>query len=100
MKKSKEFLTSDDDLSSDAESQKKKKIKINDHEHDTLYKLSKMRFVNVAEFKGKVVVNIREYFYSNGKQLPCKKGISLSIEQWDNLKSHMESIDSELKKHR
>ena len=37
-------------------------------------KLGKLRFVNVSEFKGKPYVNIREYYESNGKTLPGKKG--------------------------
>ena len=57
-----------------------------------------MRFVNVSEFRGKKMVNIREYYESNGKTLPGKKGISLSLEQWDKLKSFISQIDADIKK--
>ena len=57
-----------------------------------------MRFVNVSEFKGKAYINIREYYESDGKVLPGKKGISLSVEQWEALKSFMGKIDSDLKR--
>jgi hypothetical protein len=33
-----------------------------------------MRFVSVGEFKGKPLVNIREYYEKNGQQLPGNKG--------------------------
>jgi hypothetical protein len=63
-----------------------------------MYELAKMRFVNVSEFKGKAYVNIREYYEANGKTMPGKKGISLSIDQWENLKKHIANIDKDLKK--
>lgn len=34
-----------------------------------------MRRVNVNEFKGKPLVNIREYYEKNGEMLPGKKGM-------------------------
>jgi hypothetical protein len=65
---------------------------------DGMYTLAKMRFVNVSEFKGKAYVNIREYYESNGKTMPGKKGISLSVDQWESLKKHIANIDKDLKK--
>ncbi|CAF0705118.1 unnamed protein product [Brachionus calyciflorus] len=67
-------------------------------ESDGLYMLAKNRFISVSEFKGKAYVNIREYFEKDGKSLPGKKGISLSVEQWENLKKNIEKIDADLKK--
>lgn len=87
-----------------------------------IFKLANMRFVNVSEFRGKALVNIREYYEKDGKQLPGKKGepffevdsvtamilklnfrcyyigISLSLDQWENLKKFMKNIDSDVKK--
>jgi hypothetical protein len=33
-----------------------------------------MRFISVSSWKGKAMVNIREYYESNGKTMPGKKG--------------------------
>jgi hypothetical protein len=63
-----------------------------------LKKLSKMRFVSVSEFRGKPLVNIREYYESNGKILPGKKGISLAIDQWEQLKKFIPKLDEAIKK--
>ncbi len=63
-----------------------------------MYSLAANRFINVNEFKGKAYVNIREYYEANGKQMPGKKGISLSADQWENLKKHIAKIDKDLKK--
>ena len=52
----------------------------------------------MSEFKGKAYVNIREYYESDGKMLPGKKGISLGIEQWEALKTFISKIDSDLKR--
>ena len=64
-----------------------------------MYMLAKQRFINVSEFRGKPLVNIREYYESNGKTLPGKKGISLSIDQWENLKKNIANIDADIKRY-
>jgi len=56
-----------------------------------------MRFVSVSQFRGKSLVNIREFYESNGKLLPGKKGISLSTDQWDQLKKFIDKIDSDIR---
>ena len=55
-----------------------------------------MRFISVSEFQGKPLVNIREYYEANGKLAPGKKGISLSLDQWDQLKKMAGKIDNEI----
>lgn len=52
--------------------------------------------VTISEFKGKTYVNIREYYEQDGKMLPSKKGISLAIEQWEELKKVVEDVDREI----
>jgi hypothetical protein len=56
-----------------------------------------MRFVSVSEFRGKPLVNIREYYEANGKLLPGKKGVSLSTDQWEQLKKFIDKIDNDIK---
>jgi len=69
----------------------------NDDEEPT-FQLAKMRYVKVREFKGKVYVDIREYYNdASGDMKPGKKGISLSVEQWNTLKENMDNIDEALK---
>lgn len=65
-----------------------------------MYSLTHMRFMSVSEFKGKPLVNIREYYEKDGKTLPGSKGISLSIEQWDFVKKYTPNIERDLKKFR
>ena len=64
-----------------------------------MYQLSGMRFVSVSDFRGKPLVNIREYYESNGKLLPGKKGISLAIDQYEQLKKFISKLDEDLKKY-
>lgn len=44
-------------------------------------------------------VNIREYYEKDGAQLPTKKGISLTPEQFEVLKQHIGAVSAELAKH-
>ncbi|KAK6351365.1 hypothetical protein TWF718_004527 [Orbilia javanica] len=45
----------------------------------------KSRRVTVSEFKGNVLVSVREYYEKDGKSFPGKKGISMSLEQFNQL---------------
>ncbi|MEJ1821217.1 transcriptional coactivator p15/PC4 family protein, partial [Escherichia coli] len=60
---------------------------------ETYFDIDGLRRVTVREFKGRVYVDIREFYEKDGKVLPGKKGISLSTSQWGKVKSLMDSID-------
>ncbi|GIY92595.1 activated RNA polymerase II transcriptional coactivator p15 [Caerostris extrusa] len=64
-----------------------------------MFKLSKYRYVNVREFRGKLMVDIREYYEKDGDMKPGKKGICLNMEQWNALKEQMENIEAAIKKY-
>lgn len=51
------------------------------------------KLVKVREFKGKVYVDIREFYEKNGELLPGKKGISLTPELWRKLLSLGDEIN-------
>ena len=40
---------------------------------DRYWEISKLRRVTVSSFKGKTLVNVREYYEKDGKELPGKK---------------------------
>ncbi|XP_038072352.1 activated RNA polymerase II transcriptional coactivator p15-like [Patiria miniata] len=76
----------------------KKKAKTGDGPEDHMYPLSRQRFVNVREFRGKVLIDIREYYTDNSGELkPGKKGISLTVEQWEKLKDCVDDITDSVK---
>ncbi|XP_001177085.1 activated RNA polymerase II transcriptional coactivator p15 [Strongylocentrotus purpuratus] len=77
----------------------KKPVKKSSDENDTseMFSLSRQRFVNVREFRGKVLIDIREYYEKEvGDLLPGKKGISLTVDQWRKLVSQVDDIDSRI----
>jgi hypothetical protein len=62
------------------------------------FQLSNNRFVSVSLFKGKVRVDVREYYLDdNGERKPGKKGISLSLDEWKKLKDQMDDIEQSIK---
>ncbi|KAI1176540.1 transcriptional Coactivator p15-domain-containing protein [Nemania sp. FL0916] len=97
-----------DDASSDAEiakPSKKTKTKTNtaaeadagkDSEGNSFWALSATRRVVLQEFKGNTFVNIREYYDNNGELRPGKKGIMLSLEQYNALLGAIPDVNAEL----
>ncbi|XP_052191536.1 RNA polymerase II transcriptional coactivator KIWI-like [Diospyros lotus] len=64
-----------------------------DSEDIFVCQISKNRRVSVRNWQGKVVVDIREFYVKDGKEMPGKKGVSLSMEQWSKLRDHAAEID-------
>ncbi|XP_019406243.1 PREDICTED: activated RNA polymerase II transcriptional coactivator p15-like [Crocodylus porosus] len=70
-----------------------------DSEEEGMFQIGKMRYVRVSCFKGKVLVDIREFYIDKeGDTKPGRKGISLSAEQWNQLKEIIPEIDAAVKK--
>ncbi|XP_031564530.1 activated RNA polymerase II transcriptional coactivator p15-like [Actinia tenebrosa] len=103
--KSKEIVESGSDNSEEEEeveqeTKKQKKAKssaVSEAKQDDgnyVFPISRNRQVSVREFKGKVLVDIREFYEDKSGDLkPGKKGISLQLEQWEKLKELMDDID-------
>ncbi|XP_077418595.1 SUB1 regulator of transcription a [Vanacampus margaritifer] len=65
---------------------------------DNMFQIGRMRYVSVRDFKGKVLIDIREYWTNpDGDIKPGKKGISLNPEQWNQLKDQISEIDDAIK---
>ncbi|EEB89745.1 hypothetical protein MPER_12124 [Moniliophthora perniciosa FA553] len=62
-------------------------------EGDSYVDLGKKKRATVRSFKGKPLVDIREFYGDEGQEKPGKKGISLTDEQWEMLKKRMPVID-------
>ncbi|KAI0737624.1 transcriptional Coactivator p15-domain-containing protein [Daedaleopsis nitida] len=69
------------------------KVGVNDR-GEKYIDLGKNRRATVNTFKGGKFVDIREFYGDDSDLKPGKKGISLSQEQWETLKSSADVIDS------
>ncbi|CAO2601379.1 Activated RNA polymerase II transcriptional coactivator p15, partial [Lemmus lemmus] len=66
---------------------------------DNMFQIGKMRYVSVWDFKGKILIDIREYWMdSEGEMKPGRKGISLNMEQWSQLKEQISDIDDAVRR--
>ncbi|KAK0353371.1 hypothetical protein LTR59_010167 [Friedmanniomyces endolithicus] len=59
-------------------------IRVDDEGND-YWELSDTRRVGVSTYKGMTLISIREYYEKDGKSLPGRKGISLSVDQFTAL---------------
>ena len=64
-------------------------LKTNDN-GDTFFELSSDRRVTVNQWQGNTRVDIREFYEREGKMLPGKKGLSLTLDQFNILKGFIE----------
>ncbi|KAJ7132749.1 transcriptional Coactivator p15-domain-containing protein [Mycena crocata] len=64
-------------------------------EGDKYVDLGKNKRACVRSFKGKTLIDIREFYADkdSGELKPGKKGISLPVDQWEELKKAAQTID-------
>ncbi|OAL75023.1 RNA polymerase II transcriptional coactivator [Trichophyton violaceum] len=65
-----------------------------DSNGDPYWEISRQRRVTISTFKGRVLVNVREYYEKDGQELPGKKGISMTLEQFNNLVTLLPEISA------
>lgn len=75
----------------DSETQAKK-----NKDNEYYFEMGKSRRVTVRKWKGKCYIDIREFYEDGGEFKPGKKGISLSVEQWESIKKLTGAIDKEV----
>ncbi|KAL8788176.1 MAG: hypothetical protein Q9213_001815 [Squamulea squamosa] len=65
---------------------------------EEFWEITSTRRVNISEFKGQRMVNIREYYEdkNSGAMLPGKKGISLPLAQYSTLLTLLPEIEAAL----
>jgi len=52
------------------------------------------RKVTVSQWRNQTRIDIREFYEKDGEVLPGRKGISLSLDQWELLKELIPKIDN------
>ncbi|KAI7090518.1 hypothetical protein KC356_g1481 [Hortaea werneckii] len=106
-KRSSEYVNEDgDDFVDDAPQNKKRRGGAKAQAHTEMHtdddgnefwEISGKRRVQVSTFKGSTFVGIREFYEKDGKMLPGKKGISLSVDQYNAVVEIMPQVEQVLK---
>ena len=108
MPKNRKASTSDSDSGPDDRAPAKKskaapppkKSSAKHDEEDTKWEIGRNRFVSLSEFKGKWYVNLREYYMdANSDMKPGKKGIMLTMEQFQKFKDALPDREEAIKTH-
>ncbi|KAL8737666.1 MAG: hypothetical protein Q9181_001456 [Wetmoreana brouardii] len=75
-----------------------KSAKAGNEQEEEFWEITSTRRVNISEYKGQVMVNIREYYEdkSSGFMLPGKKGISLPLAQYATFLTLLPEIEKSL----
>ena len=60
------------------------------------WQIGKRKKITVSEFKGRTLVNIREYYNDNGEEKPGKKGICLQTDEFLELVKYVPEIKEHL----
>ncbi|CAM0882316.1 unnamed protein product [Alopecurus aequalis] len=83
----------------EAEEEKKGSIgkELDDNGDLILCRLSSNRRVTLQEFRGMMLVSIREYYLKDGKEMPGSKGISMTVEQWEAFCKSVPAIEDAIK---
>ena len=79
-----------DDSKDNSEEEESDIIKTKD---EIAIKLDDKKRITVRKFKGKLLVDNREFYNDKGEMKPGKKGIALSKENWNKLKDYINVID-------
>ena len=94
-KKRKEEKNKNDDEDED-ENNKKNDNDIIIGEKEVKFILDDKKRITVHKFKGKIKVDIREFYDDQGEMKPGKRGISLSLENWQKLKGFIDDIEESI----
>ncbi|OLN93045.1 putative RNA polymerase II transcriptional coactivator [Colletotrichum chlorophyti] len=68
-----------------------------DKDGNSFWDLSNKRRIGVSQFKNNTFVNIREFYEKDGDMLPGKKGISLTVTQYEALVKAIPAINEKLR---
>ncbi|EEP76046.1 predicted protein [Uncinocarpus reesii 1704] len=68
-----------------------------DSNGDPYWEISRQRRVTVSSFKGRTMINVREYYEKGGQDLPGKKGISMTLEQFNALVALLPNLEEVVK---
>eukprot|EP01015_Nassula_variabilis_P023619 TRINITY_DN4441_c0_g1_i5.p1 TRINITY_DN4441_c0_g1~~TRINITY_DN4441_c0_g1_i5.p1 ORF type:complete len:156 (-),score=45.07 TRINITY_DN4441_c0_g1_i5:53-520(-) len=60
---------------------------------EVIFELGAKKRVTVRRYKGKILVDFREFWEKGGELNPTKKGVALTLESWEKFKKHVKRID-------
>mmetsp|Transcript_31415 Transcript_31415/g.23334 ORF Transcript_31415/g.23334 Transcript_31415/m.23334 type:complete len:103 (+) Transcript_31415:19-327(+) len=94
MSSKRKLENSEEDSDVDHQDKKVKRDKVISRSEEAVFDLGSKRKLTVSVFKGRVLVNIREYYEdkNSGDLKPGSKGIALTSDQWSQLVEQFDEI--------
>lgn len=63
-------------------------------EDEIAFLLDDKKRLTIRKFKGKLLIDIREFYEADGEKKPGKKGIALSLQNWQKLNERLDAINT------
>ena len=68
-------------------------VRVYENQGEITFELNSKKKIQVKNYKGTVLIDLREYWFKDDKSLPTKKGVCITDQLWSKFKAVIPHID-------